>query len=162
MTAQPEALDILLRAHREMEDHLKQASGWVARVASDGATALEELWGVLEGFGRAVQQDLKLHIAHEDNALFPVLQTKIGPAGPVAVMLHEHRELERLTKQYHAGLAARNPREIVGGAQGIVQVLSQHIAKEENILFPLAQRVLSAAEWQEVLEQIQAQEIQAG
>jgi hemerythrin-like domain-containing protein len=91
------------------------------------------------------------HHAKEEDLLFVRLGEKGFPlqGGPVAVMLHEH-ELGRA----HAAAVADN---IAGAAAGVAAaraavaerlaayaaLLRQHIHKEDNILFPMADRVFS-------------------
>jgi regulator of cell morphogenesis and NO signaling len=151
--AQPEALSMLLREHREVEAHLNAARDWIGVVESEGAPALERLAGELERFGRTIRDDLALHIAHEDQALFPVLGRQIGSqTGPIAVMLMEHRALEGHERKYQEGLERGRPQAVADSAGAMVQVLTAHMWKEENVLFPLALRTLRPEEWQEVLD----------
>lgn len=157
-SGEAEALALLLREHREMESHLQASREWRARLESQGEAAIEPQLEQLQTFGRAVREDLALHIAHEDRALFPVLARHIGDqSGPIAVMLMEHRHLEREERQFQDALERRDARRMAEVAAEIDRVLSAHIMKEESVLFPLARRVLTAAEWQEVLERIRNQ-----
>jgi hemerythrin-like domain-containing protein len=101
------------------------------------------------------------HHAKEERVLFPALAKHGLPAdtGPVAVMLHEHDEGRRLT----AGLRDAVGRMAVqqAGAADLVAdyarayatLLAQHIFKEDNILFPLASRVIPAGEWEAIAEE---------
>jgi uncharacterized protein (DUF2249 family)/hemerythrin-like domain-containing protein len=157
-TAEPEALAVLLREHRDVEAHLDAARRWIPTLNQEGSSAVEELAEELRTFGRVVQEDLALHIAHEDQALFPVLARYIGDrTGPIAMMLLEHRHLEGQEARYRAGLEQKDARVLADAAGSIVSVLSAHIWKEENVLFPLAQRTLRPADWDEVLGLIRAQ-----
>ncbi|MFO1311525.1 MAG: hemerythrin domain-containing protein [Burkholderiales bacterium] len=101
------------------------------------------------------------HHAKEEQVLFPALGRQGLPTdtGPVAVMLHEHDEGRRLT----AGLreaAARMAAHQAGAAdvtadyaRAYASLLAQHIFKEDNILFPLALRVIPAADWEAIAEE---------
>ena len=67
---------------------------------------------------------------------------------PVAAMLMEHdlgrayvRAMEEAAQAALAGDAGRNP-EIAENAFGYLQLLREHIAKEDGILYPLAERVI--------------------
>lgn len=154
--SQTEALALLLREHREVETHLEAARGWISILTRDGAAAVDKLADDLRRFGKVIEEDLALHIAHEDKALFPVLARYIGDqTGPIAVMLLEHRHLEGQERKFEEGLKNREPRTLAESASSIVQVLTAHINKEERILFPLAQRALNQGDWEEVLGLIQ-------
>jgi hemerythrin-like domain-containing protein len=95
------------------------------------------------------------HHAKEERVLFPALTRHGVPAetGPVAVMLYEHEEGRRLTaglRDAAARLAARQAgaADVVADyARAYAALLAQHIFKEDNILFPLASRVIPAHEW---------------
>lgn len=151
MDQQPTGLTILLREHREVEAHLEQAKTWIPILQAEGAPAIARLVDELQTFARVIKDDLALHIAHEDKALFLVLARHIGDkSGPIFVMLHEHRHLEDEQARFEAGLATKDAAVLADAANRIVAVLSGHMWKEEQVLFPLAQRTLSAAEWAEV------------
>ena len=98
------------------------------------------------------------HHAKEERVLFPALVKHGLPAdtGPVAVMLYEHDEGRRLTaglRDAAAKMAAQQagaPDLVADYARAYAALLAQHIFKEDNILFPLASRVVPAAEWQAI------------
>lgn len=148
---QPVALTVLLREHREVEAHLAASRSWRQALAAGGEAALDQLAGDLTAFAQAIERDLALHIAHEDNALFPVLARYIGDrTGPIAVMLAEHRYLENQVHRFRAGLRDRDAATVEAAASAIDSTLTSHIWKEENVLFPLAQRTLQPHDWEEV------------
>lgn len=151
MDQQPKGLSILLREHREVEEHLERAKGWIPTLQQEGAPAIERLVNELQTFAKAIKDDLALHIAHEDKALFPVLARHIGDkSGPIFVMLHEHRHLEGEQARFEGALTAKDAGVLADAANRIVAVLSGHMWKEEQVLFPVAQRTLSPEEWAEV------------
>ncbi|MGQ9500796.1 MAG: hemerythrin domain-containing protein, partial [Anaerolineae bacterium] len=79
-------------------------------------------------------------------------------AGPIAVMLAEHEQGRRYTR----GLAEAAHRladgdttaraEVIHNARGYIELLRQHIFKEDNILFPMADQVIPRTEHDTVLE----------
>lgn len=151
MNRQPKGLAMLLREHREVEEHLDEARGWIPVVETEGAQVVDRLIDHLQTFARVIKEDLALHIAHEDKALFPVLARYIGDQhGPIAVMLLEHRHLEGEQALFEGALLSKEPTTLAESARQIVSVLTGHIWKEEQILFPLALRSLSDADWLEV------------
>jgi len=99
------------------------------------------------------------HHAKEEQVLFPLLEEKgfSKVHGPVAVMLHEHVEgrefvkgISRRIDVYKAGNVSALP-EIYQYMQGYVDLLREHISKENNVLFKLADKALSSDEQLELL-----------
>ncbi len=95
-----------------------------------------------------------LHHAKEENLFFPMLETKgfSSQQGPVAVMLHEHiqgrnfvREISENLELYKKGDSTAIER-IYQNMRGYADLLVNHITKENNILFRMADRALSADE----------------
>ena len=100
------------------------------------------------------------HHHKEENVLFKMMAEQGLPVegGPVGVMLQEHE----LGRQYTRGMRAAAEKweqgdesarpEVLRNALGYVALLRQHIAKENNILFPMADRVIPRVEHPAVLE----------
>jgi len=95
-----------------------------------------------------------LHHAKEENMLFPMLVEKGIPAenGPVGVMLSEHVQGRNFVAEMASG--SREWREgkqdaaakINHALEGYAILLQNHIAKENNILFRMADNLMSARE----------------
>ncbi|CAG7641700.1 Iron-sulfur cluster repair protein YtfE [Paenibacillus solanacearum] len=98
--------------------------------------------------------ELEAHAWKEDDGLFPMMARYIGRAfGPIAVMEHEHRQAEQLLGTFLDSAGAAGDRidqetaqELAGYAVQAYLVLTQHFDKEENVLFPMAERMLSPEE----------------
>jgi hemerythrin-like domain-containing protein len=94
------------------------------------------------------------HHGKEEDLLFPLLESKGIPrrGGPIGVMLEEHdlgrgfiRQMVEASGQYAAGAAGSGSRWATAGRE-YAMLLRGHIDKENNILFTMAERILSAAE----------------
>jgi len=100
------------------------------------------------------------HHGKEEGSLFPTLIAKGMPkeGGPVGQMLHEHEQGRAYVKQMLENLDAASEGNsdaleiFTEGAAGYVQLLRAHIVKEDNILFPLADRVLDSSDQQQLLD----------
>ena len=99
----------------------------------------------------------KCHHAKEEDLFFPLLKERGIPedGGPIGVMLHEHivgRDCVRRMRE------ASEADEFDGGkfasaAREFVPLLRQHIFKENNVLFRMAENVLSEADDADLNEQ---------
>jgi regulator of cell morphogenesis and NO signaling len=114
-------------------------------VAGAGATWTEFSFG------------LRRHIGFEEEILFPAFEEKVGlppNAGPTAVMRQEHREIERLIAAIGRALAGEGAP--LPFRSDLHRVLGQHNEKEERVLYPGADQLLSAEERDAVVARIQA------
>jgi hemerythrin-like domain-containing protein len=115
----------------------------------------------------------RCHHAKEEKHLFVMLQQRGMPSGsgPVAVMLAEHEMGRKLIKAISEAL----PNAKAGDAFAVtsvrdnltayVELLRNHIQKEDNVLFPMADRLLSAADQQALaaeFEKVEAEEMGEG
>ncbi len=92
------------------------------------------------------------HHAKEEDLLFPVLESRGVPneGGPIGVMLYEHTIARKLTAQmgecieaFEAGDAEAEARFRDAAGQ-YVELLTNHIYKEDNILFNMGDQVMTA------------------
>jgi len=105
----------------------------------------------------------RCHHGKEQDTLFPALGEKGIPkhGGPVAVMLMEHEQgrlyvrglAEALAKYEGGDKEAKNT--IIENARGYTELLDQHIYKEDNILYPMSDKVLSQYDNKELLEKFE-------
>lgn len=102
-----------------------------------------------------------LHHAKEENLFFPALEQKgfSAQAGPIAVMLNEHDQGRNYVKGISDNLDLfrnGNKSAISGIFQnmiGYAELLRNHIGKENNILFRMADKVLTENDQKDLLEQ---------
>lgn len=95
----------------------------------------------------------RYHHAKEEDVLFEALIRNGMPRenSPVAAMLIEHeqgrnfvRNMEKGAEEAVAGVAGKNG-VIAENALGYLKMLREHIAKEDDILYPLSERLLRGA-----------------
>ena len=105
----------------------------------------------LEGFVRYLQAEVVQHFAIEEHALFPVLARHLSSdQGPLAVMHAEHADFRDLLGRIADALRVADVDQQRVCAQQLIELLRAHIAKEDRVLFPMAARLLSSAEQDEV------------
>jgi hemerythrin-like domain-containing protein len=115
----------------------------------------------------------RCHHGKEEAHLFPALEAKGFPrdGGPTGVMLDEHdqgrahvRGMDENIEAAAIGHAAAIE-QFVAHAQGYINLLHEHIHKEDNILFVLADRAFSDEDQQRLtaaFQTVEAREMGAG
>ncbi len=98
----------------------------------------------------------KCHHSKEEKLLFKKMIERgmSGEVGPIAVMLREHED-GRMHVRKIAELSAKNldkkvKTELIKQTRAYVELLGQHIEKEDNILYPMANQILSSADQKEL------------
>lgn len=136
-----------------------------ARFGADHAR-LQRLWErCIEGI-RACDPDavlasftefearLRHHIRAEEEVLFPAFERASGAraGGPTAVMRMEHREIESMLDALGDRVRARDCATLYGQHVGPSALFKSHDAKEEGVLYPMADRMIAAEERKRVLD----------
>ena len=162
--------EILMSEHRVIERVLlcldKMAESAFAKGAVDVPSARDAI-DFLRTFADGC------HHLKEESRLFPAME-KCGlpaEAGPTAVMRHEHEigraHIRKMAEAVDAAEKgdARAADKFAFEARGFVDLLREHIAKEEQVLFPMADRMLPGAVQDDLLrgfEHAEAHEVGAG
>lgn len=152
-----EATKILSEEHRVIERvlaALEQAADKLESGQKVGAQFFINATDFIKGFADGC------HHVKEEGVLFPAIEAARVPTqgGPVGVMLVEHEEGRRLTRNMRAAaeqLAAGDQSataELIKNARAYARLLYQHIDKEDRVLFPMADRMVPAAEHDKLLE----------
>jgi hemerythrin-like domain-containing protein len=105
----------------------------------------------------------KCHHEKEEALLFPAMEKAGIPreGGPIGVMLREHnlgrdyvREMSEGIQEYKKG-NRKAASKIVENAKNYLRLLSQHIDKENNVLYRIADARLSSEKQRELLEEFE-------
>jgi hypothetical protein len=139
---------ILLRFLEEMDTIIKTVQR--AKDAKIVNEVIPQLRHIAEDF-----LDTEKHYSREENVLFPILE-KHGVTEPPAIMWTEHTKLREQKKRFHK-LTADYDRmsfedfkeQLCEVASSLYEILSSHIFKENNILFPTALQVVTEQEWKD-------------
>ena len=117
----------------------------IGRTGTIDAEKVEKIIDFLRNFAD------RCHHAKEENILFVRMEEKGMPSdsGPIFVMLREHEENRRNV----AAMAGALPKAAAGEESSVAVVkdnlaayagrLKAHIAKEDNVLYPMADRLFS-------------------
>lgn len=88
------------------------------------------------------------HHHKEEEVLFPALEQKGIPkeGGPIGVMLMEHEIKRGHVKDLRKSVEENDGARIKEHASAIISLLRDHISKENDILYPMAEQVLTPEE----------------
>lgn len=101
------------------------------------------------------------HSEREEGILFPMMGAYIGTtSGPIAVMEYEHDQaksnigafLAKVEGELDSNEDKKKAAELI---QNAYFILTEHFSKEENVLFPMAERMLTDEEKEELFRKIQ-------
>ena len=125
----------------------------ITRSDTPDVSHLESIVDIIRNFADG------LHHAKEENIFFPFLAERgfSTTRGPVAVMLNEHIQGRNFVKSIadNINIYKKGNKEalnqIYSNMSGYAELLHNHIAKENNILFRMADNVLSASDHLDLL-----------
>ncbi|WP_254842607.1 hemerythrin domain-containing protein [Bacillus sp. MRMR6] len=103
--------------------------------------------------------ELEPHSEREEGILFPMMGVYLGTtSGPIAVMEYEHDQAKGHIGEFLGksgdGLTIENMKSLAELVKNAYFILTEHFSKEENVLFPMAERMLSDEEKEELYRKI--------
>ena len=150
---QPEALPsaVLKNEHQCILRVVRVLQTLTIRSASGDGFEVESLKRCVEFFRHFADA---CHHAKEEDLLFPLLESRGVPneGGPIGVMLYEHTVARKLTAEMGAWLDAFEQGDPAAeakfrdSARQYVELLNNHIYKEDNILFEIADNAMTDAD----------------
>lgn len=110
----------------------------------------------------------KCHHGKEEDLLFPAMEEAGVPreGGPIGVMLMEHNQGRSYIKGMSQAFDTYKKGDtkvlsaIVENGKSYITLLIQHIDKEDNILFPMADKVLTKNKQEELVEEFEKLEVE--
>jgi len=159
----PEATAILRKEHDAILKMLDASEEAARRINSGGTVEAETLEGLIEFFRLFAD---RCHHGKEEDLLFPLLESRGLPrhGGPTGVMLHEHEQGRALIKEMVESAEALKGGDRAArwaqAAGSYIDLLRSHIDKENNILFVMAENMLSREEQQQLAAEFDRVEIE--
>jgi iron-sulfur cluster repair protein YtfE (RIC family) len=158
-TETPDLLGIRM-AHRMMRRDARRLTEAAERIAA-GETCSPQRAAALTRWVAMVCDEVHHHHTVEDEALLPLLATRAGADADLAELGDDHRALDPLLDDIRAGAAALAAATTPAGrrtaAAGLGRALArvrdeldEHIEDEERSMFPMIEKYLTVAEWDEV------------
>ncbi len=134
------AVSILSGEHRVILQVLDVCSALARRSEATGAIPVDDARAVIEVLRTFAD---KCHHGKEEDILFPALEAQVPGFGPIQVMRREHVEGRALIRAMAAAIDAGDAPGYARAAYGYTDLLRNHIAKEDDILFRMAQAMLT-------------------
>lgn len=135
------------------EDHRHCDNLWSAVEAAVDTGDAAKAKQAFDDFAAA----LRRHLRMEEEVLFPAIENATGmQGGPTFVMRSEHEQMRGVLDQMQALLDGGDPDGVLDHGDTLLMLIQQHNAKEEGILYPMADQTLGER-WPELrarLEQI--------
>ncbi len=92
------------------------------------------------------QTTMEHHFQKEEMVLFPAFEQATGNAmGPTRVMRLEHQQMRQTLAEMEQALTGNDLDDFLGQAETLLILMQQHNIKEEQMLYPMCDRVLGAA-----------------
>lgn len=164
-------IEELQTEHRAIESSLKILSAICDRIEQENILANpEHIDGLIDFFRTFADQ---CHHGKEETQLFPALEARgvQRDGGPIGVMLTEHeagrafvRDMAVSMSQYREGNSEALMR-LVHNARSYIDLLVNHIRKEDGVLFPMADQKLTEETQQRIaagFDRIEREEIGEG
>jgi hemerythrin-like domain-containing protein len=153
--------DLLAKEHKALRralDVLKTMTDRVERGTPTDSHDVNALLIFLHYFGDV------LHQAKEESILFPALKSsdKFASSAELESLLVEHNEERGLIERAQFTLFTDKQDEFIASARKVIDLLSEHAAKEEHALFPLAEGILTIAKANEVRMKLQEADAKFG
>lgn len=164
-TETPDLLGIRM-AHRMMRRDARRLAEVAERIAAGQTCSPARATAITRWVGMLCDE-VHHHHTTEDEALLPLLAARAGADVDLAELGEDHRALDPLLDAVRAGAGAlaaapsaagrRDAAAQLGGALARVRdELDEHIEDEERSMFPMIEKYLTVAEWDQVEKRARA------
>lgn len=121
------------------QDHRACDADWAAVEAAAQAGDAASAWHQFDSA-------LRRHLEMEETVLFPAFEAASGmtQGGPTFVMRAEHQQMRMVLDQMQGAATQQDWDELLDHGDTLLMLIQQHNAKEEAMLYPMAERFLGA------------------
>ena len=126
--------EIMTENHRQCDQQFSKAEALIAQ------EDWEQARPAFDHFSNAMTH----HFLMEEDVLFPTLEKRTGQTdGPTKVMRMEHEQMRQLLSDMEEALAREDRDQYLGFAETLMVTTQQHNMKEEQILYPMTDRMIA-------------------
>ena len=159
---------ILRAEHRQIDEQLNVLSGALRRLGDRGPDP--EVLDRIESVARYIDRDMAIHHRKEEDCLFPFLEehlaseelrldSRIADHEDLNIMNGKFKDALRECRELEAGRRARFAAQMLKGyGLYIVHLVREHLLKEDQILFLVADEYLTPDQEAEILSRFRAVE----
>jgi hemerythrin-like domain-containing protein len=106
--------------------------------------ALHKKWAEAASALKGFLEETEAHFDYEENVLFPALQRLVESAnGPISVMRSEHAQMRQFFDDLRYAAEKQDGQLLADVTETLLFLMQQHNFKEEAVLYPMADRVLT-------------------
>lgn len=108
-------------------------------------TVMQKAWEEAESVSLTFERAMMRHFGIEEEQLFPAMEQASAQANaPVRVMTMEHDQMRHLIAKLRSAIGEREKERALGISETLLVTMQQHNMKEENVLYPMADRLVPA------------------
>ncbi len=156
--ANRDPIALLMKEHEEALTKLHRLKKDAQELKKKGYS--EKIFKSLLKTAEYVDQEVRVHNKHEEDALFPIVERYVD--GPTSVLREDHAKMSKIYKKLNYSIKAMKEnhddkisrQELCESAEEIVQLMVNHIHKENQILFPMIQRFCTKEEIREIAKKL--------
>ncbi|MDP6434305.1 MAG: hemerythrin domain-containing protein [Arenicellales bacterium] len=102
-------------------------------------------WGEARADFSSFNQVMEHHLRMEEEILFPEFEARTGQqGGPTEIMRGEHAQMRDLFLSMSEAVGESDQSGYLGSSETLLWIIQQHNSKEENILYPMIDNMLSS------------------
>lgn len=145
-------ITLLMGEHKDVLKKLDNLGKLLDMVKQSDGSTKEKIKETID----LIENDFNVHsLGNEEKALFPVLETFIPrDEGPIAVMLSEHKDIVESIRKFKENLEKNLTEAYMSIGKYIISLLTEHIYKEDNMLYPIAKMHLTNEQFEEIAKKI--------
>ncbi|MDP7975367.1 MAG: hemerythrin domain-containing protein [Thermoprotei archaeon] len=146
-------LDELLSEHAELLGKMKEFRIAAEELMNGNFVAAQRMLNYIS------EEVIGKHFTLEEQGLFPVFEPVLARhlprEEPLRMLRLEHLAVQRKEEEVRERVAKAEPQEASKAALQLLDMLQQHVFREENGVFPMARRYLDESQKMEVQKKIQ-------
>ncbi|MGC8636320.1 MAG: hemerythrin domain-containing protein [Thermoprotei archaeon] len=137
-------LDALKRDHEETLNKIPQFEGALLAFQSGNFLGIQAMVNYL------ADEVVDKHFAAEERAFFPVfepvLKRYLPNEEPIRMLKLEHMAISKAVEEVRTYASQADVQKVVSRGEYLISALKQHIFREENGVFPMAEKYMSDEE----------------
>jgi hemerythrin-like domain-containing protein len=150
-----EILDILLREHGVLREHLRDWQAALDQASAGSYDQCQQAITALHDLCRFLEHEIRHHLREEENVLYPTVEYRLPRLrGLVGELRHEHDVFRQAFDGFRRELAHFNAtgelRYLPRLGQELVRLLLHHMDVEERELHPVILKEFKDEDWTEL------------